>query len=64
MSCCCAACGLASRTPKCCPGWFLNSETNKVEACDECAIFESDDEALEYCNAWSLISEDVYEAQR
>ena len=57
-SCCCAGCGHDRHTVYCCPGWFINSETGRVERCDECAVFGSDEMAVKHCREWSLIPDD------
>lgn len=32
----------------CCPGWFRNGETNEIERCDACAVFETDEDAIRH----------------
>jgi hypothetical protein len=56
--CCCAACHDGPRDAYCCPGWFVNAETNEIERCDECALFATDDDAIAHCRKWSLIREE------
>lgn len=37
-----------------CPGWFRNSETLRIERCDECARFDDDTGAEDYVRANDL----------
>ena len=50
-ACCCAGHG---HRGTCCPGYFRNSENDKIERCDECAIFSCDEDAEDYLSMMGI----------
>lgn len=52
-SCCCLGRG---HDRSCCPGFFVNDETGKLERCDDCGIFAYDEDVDTYVETKDLLT--------